>query len=273
MEHALRSMTLSDARALVAAKMPAFNPKRALFAGQQASEAMLAVLLAGTLAAILVVFILLLRFFFKFGHDKPEELSKAVADRVHSCDRAAKSPPKMRSSPSQHKGQYIKINGVNYDRSIIDIAHDLKSMHTKLGKADATKVWRDAKDGSGVTDIERLTIKYVIEHLDMTREAKEFLQEMSELETTGSQYYGRVQGRLRSDEVTKTDRKLWERIHQITKDGTIDLADAKRIWTAASDAGVITATEVTTIKRALAQVNLTQGARDFLAARIETIPA
>jgi len=64
---------------------------------------------------------------------------------------------------------------------------------------------------------------------------------------------------------------MWDTITMLANDGKVNLADARQIWADAQDGPGVTATEKRTIEAALAQYEFTQGAKDFLAAKIATL--
>jgi hypothetical protein len=185
---------------------------------------------------------------------KPPPLPKTPSSK-----RPSKSPPKKR-------GGYEKIDGKNYDRSILDLAKFFTDEKPKLGKEEAKKLWKLAKDGGNVTETERATLLYICDNFEITKDAASFLHDQVEVgaEAGDKGYLGEVKGRRRSQGSVVVDRDLWNKISKLGRDGKIDKNDAKQIWEEAMDAGVVTATEKKTIKKALDEFTFTAGARTYL---------
>ena len=68
------------------------------------------------------------------------------------------------------KYYYKVIDGVKYDRSLLDTAS--KSVEGqgdgRISEADVRTLWNAAKDGRGVTDIERSTLRYIYTNYVLT---------------------------------------------------------------------------------------------------------
>jgi len=190
--------------------------------------------------------------------------------------RAAKSPARGGKSPARG-GQYVDIDGERYDRSLIVLADALQSAKaaagkaSHLGKADAVKLWKDAKDGPGVTDTERKTLAFIRDTYAMTAEAEAFLVEQIEVTPSGSGYYASLAGRTRSEPAVTVDRRLWGAITLLAKDGKIDLSEARKVWEEVLDGPGVTSTEKGTLLKALREFEFTKGARDFLAKKMDEL--
>tara|TARA_B110001452_G_scaffold261000_1_gene259197 strand:+ start:323 stop:1219 length:897 start_codon:yes stop_codon:yes gene_type:complete len=183
--------------------------------------------------------------------------------------RPAKSPPRSTGK----KTLYITIDGNKYDRSLVEEADTLLSSrsNSKLGASEARKLWKLAKDGPGVTDIERATLAYIAEEYTMTPEGAEFLKAQIEETASGSGYYAEIEPKLRSGEKVKVDRKMWAEISLMAKDGKIDKTDVVKIFEGALDGPGVTKTEKATMEKALAEFDFTAGAKKYLTAQLATV--
>ena len=199
--------------------------------------------------------------------------SSAVGGRAK---RAPKSPARGGKSPVRG-GQYVDIDGERYDRSLIVLADALQSAKaaagkaSHLGKADAVKLWKDAKDGPGVTDTERKTLAFIRDTYAMTAEAKAFLVEQFDVMPSGSGHYASLAGRTRTEPAVTVDRRIWNAITLLAKDGKIGLSEARKVWADALDGPGVTSTEKGTLIKALKEFEFTKGARNFLAKKVDEL--
>ena len=75
---------------------------------------------------------------------------------------------------------YIDVDGQRFDRSLVELARELQAAKKgggMLGKAEAAKLLADARDGPGVTETERETLRWVCASFGMTRAARSYLLE------------------------------------------------------------------------------------------------
>ena len=75
---------------------------------------------------------------------------------------------------------YIVVDGQRFDRSLVELARELQAAKKgggMLGKAEAAKLLADARDGPGVTETERETLRWVCASFGMTRAARSYLLE------------------------------------------------------------------------------------------------
>lgn len=94
-------------------------------------------------------------------------------------------PPSARGRPStsparQRAPGYIVVDGQRFDRSLVELARELQAAKKgggMLGKAEAAKLLADARDGPGVTETERETLRWVCASFGMTRAARSYLLE------------------------------------------------------------------------------------------------
>jgi len=73
------------------------------------------------------------------------------------------------------KSYYKIIDGVKYDASLLLEAETL-AKDGLISEAEAKRLWNDAEDGKGVTEIEKATLKRVLETTKFTEPAKAFLE-------------------------------------------------------------------------------------------------
>mgnify|MGYP001768005355 CR=1 FL=1 len=68
---------------------------------------------------------------------------------------------------------YKKINGKNYDKSMLDIADGStkRKGDGRISLADSKKIIKIIKDGGKITDIEKRTINYILENYKLTETA------------------------------------------------------------------------------------------------------
>ena len=85
------------------------------------------------------------------------------------------------TSPARHRAAgYIVVDGQRFDRSLVELARELQAAKKgggMLGKAEAAKLLADARDGPGVTETERETLRWVCASFGMTRAARSYLLE------------------------------------------------------------------------------------------------
>jgi len=106
--------------------------------------------------------------------------------------REGRAPAQPQPPPSSARGRpstsparpravgYIVVDGQRYDRSLVELARELQAAKKgggMLGKAEAAKLLADARDGPGVTETERETLRWVCASFGMTRAARSYLLE------------------------------------------------------------------------------------------------
>lgn len=171
--------------------------------------------------------------------------------------------PPAKKQKASSSDQYVEIDGDKYDKKIIDEAERLKAEKPKGSKKltleDAEALWECAKDGPGVTEIERESLRYVYNEYAMTGEAQEFLGGKCEHAEKSKVYHGKVDG-------VKVDQDLWNFIERRGNDDKIDKTDAEAIWKEALDGNKVTKTEQATIELMLTKYasKVTAGAKTYL---------
>ena len=101
-----------------------------------------------------------------------QQIKLALA-RAELHERACRAAERIRAG-------YIVVDGQRYDRSLVELARELQAAKKgggMLGKAEAAKLLADARDGPGVTETERETLRWVCTSFGMTRAARSYLLE------------------------------------------------------------------------------------------------
>merc|ERR1712176_894955 len=75
--------------------------------------------------------------------------------------------------------QYKQIDGVRYERDLLEKA-EAAAKDGQISVKEANELWQAAQDGSGVTETERNTLKYILEKFKFTEKAAEFLRPLVE---------------------------------------------------------------------------------------------
>lgn len=74
---------------------------------------------------------------------------------------------------------YKIINGIRYDRSLLELGESLTKGHGdgRISRKDAEQLWQQAQDGKGLTDTEKRTLEYLLEHLKWTETGEAWITE------------------------------------------------------------------------------------------------
>eukprot|EP00419_Tripos_fusus_P012889 CAMPEP_0172660022 /NCGR_PEP_ID=MMETSP1074-20121228/3846_1 /TAXON_ID=2916 /ORGANISM="Ceratium fusus, Strain PA161109" /LENGTH=255 /DNA_ID=CAMNT_0013475621 /DNA_START=72 /DNA_END=839 /DNA_ORIENTATION=- len=76
---------------------------------------------------------------------------------------------------AEPKSYYKIIDGVKYDASLLLEVESL-AKDGLISEAEAHRLWSDAEDGKGITDIEKATFKHALATIKFTDPAKTFLE-------------------------------------------------------------------------------------------------
>lgn len=108
--------------------------------------------------------------------DEEEEVEFEVDNEEDSSEEKEETDTEE-SGPS--KEYYIEIDGEKYDRGLLETAEGLTKGRGdgRISIEDAEKIWEDAQDNGNVTDIEFKTLEYILNNLNCTRPAIEYLTE------------------------------------------------------------------------------------------------
>jgi hypothetical protein len=155
---------------------------------------------------------------------------------------------------------YKSINGVNYDKGLLDRADALTDGRGdgRISEKDAEDLFKDAMDGGKITRIERRTLEYILLNYNCTDAAITHME---------SRLYAIREG-VRYDLVLieAADMALEGR-----GDGRISQDDAETLWAMVSSDNLVTETERNTIRFIVTTYNCTDAARDFLLGKIMAI--
>jgi len=163
---------------------------------------------------------------------------------------AAEEPP-AKVAKTGDESYYKVIDGVKYDRKLLEVIEEF-AKDGQVSYAEVKKIWADAKDGQGVTDCERDTIKYGMATYKFTEKALKAMNIYLEGGKHKS-YYKVING-------VKYDRELFEAAQQFEADGQISVKEAKVLFKDAHDGRGITGTERNTLEYIAAKMKLTDKA-------------
>lgn len=158
-----------------------------------------------------------------------------------------------------HKSYYKTIDGVKYDRELLEHAQ-VFAADGQVSWKEAKQLFEDASDGKGITGTEKNTLEYVLKTLKFTDKARTYLEGQLKLDAPAS-YYKVIDG-------VKYDHALLLEIEDAAKDGQISEAEAQRLWDAAADGKGVTDIEKATLQYALKNVKFTDAAKALLEGKL-----
>jgi len=153
-------------------------------------------------------------------------------------------------------GQYRSIQGIKYERDLLDFAEAIKAQGRSMTKADAESLWDKAMDGNRVTDTEHRTIAYIVDQFKLEAAARTFLKAKlkgnlgnlsggasSRSTKGGGGYYKTING-------VAYDRKLLDEaeVRAVQQGGSLKEKDALELWGQAHDGRGVTECEKRTLK-------------------------
>lgn len=157
---------------------------------------------------------------------------------------------------------YRQIDGVRYDRELLDKAEGFAKTGGVISHAEAKELWEDAQDGKGVTTCEKRTLEYTMQNLKYTEKATGFMKPLIEAGSSPS-YYRAIDG-------VRYDRELLEKAEAATKTaGVVSEEEAKELWEAAQDGKAVTACEKRTLEHTLQVLKYTDKAAEFMRAQLK----
>lgn len=173
---------------------------------------------------------------------------------------AAESPAKKARTDAE--SYYKVIDGQKYDRKLLEEAEAF-AKDGQISYVEAKKLLRSAMDGEGITDIEEATLKHVLEKLQCSDKAKNFLKVM--LDDKGTSYYKQIDGK-------KYDRSLLDEAEAFAADGQISHGEVTSLLEHAEDGPGITECEKETLKYILGKFKFTDKARAKIEAALGLKP-
>mmetsp|Transcript_138484 Transcript_138484/g.430636 ORF Transcript_138484/g.430636 Transcript_138484/m.430636 type:complete len:255 (-) Transcript_138484:110-874(-) len=160
---------------------------------------------------------------------------------------------------SGHKSFYKVIDGVKYDRGLLEEAEQFAA-DGQISWTEAKTLFEDAKDGCGITGTEKTTLEYMLKTLKFTDKARAFLEAHLKTEAPKA-YYKVIDG-------VKYDHALLLEVEDAAKDGQVSEAEAQRLWDSAADGKGVTDIERQTLKYALGHVKFTEPAKALLEGKL-----
>mmetsp|Transcript_15626 Transcript_15626/g.49173 ORF Transcript_15626/g.49173 Transcript_15626/m.49173 type:complete len:258 (-) Transcript_15626:27-800(-) len=170
----------------------------------------------------------------------------------------AAEEPDAKKAKTGEEGYYKVIDGVKYDRELLESIEKFAA-DGQVGYPEAKKLWAEAQDGQGVTDVEKATLEYAMKTYKFTEKATKFLTVF--LSTGKKSFYKVIDG-------VKYDRALLEEAQRSEADGQISWREAKALFEDAKDGCGLTGTEKTTLEYVLKNLKFTDKARTFLESQL-----
>jgi hypothetical protein len=165
---------------------------------------------------------------------------------------------------------YQFINGKRYDASLISNGQfRVKGKGDgRISVEDAKDLWKIANDGGRITEIEEQTLEYLMETLNFTDTAREWLtEEMSKKVEELKSYYQVIDG-LRYDRKVLTEAE--SRVAG-QGDGRISKEDAEALFELFGDFGDITIVEERTLDYLMENFKWTNAAKEWFMEKFDPI--
>eukprot|EP00392_Amoebophrya_sp_AT5.2_P002711 g2716.t1 len=166
------------------------------------------------------------------------------------------SPSLKRQKTAPEQEPYYRIiDGRKYDRRLLKLVQNFADDGC-VGYSEAKKLFQEAQDGVGITEIERDTLKYALREYPFSQKATNYIVVLLSVGTHAS-YYVHIGGR-------RYDRLLLEDAQMFAVDGQVSLAEAKELWENASDGTGVTPAEKDTLTYAMQTLKFTHRASTFM---------
>ncbi|CAK8998714.1 unnamed protein product [Durusdinium trenchii] len=156
-----------------------------------------------------------------------------------------------------HESYYRQVDGVKCDRALLEAA-ERAAKHGAISLSEAMDLWEKAKDGNRITAVERQTLGWVLEHLQLTEKAKAFLEQ----QLSDGSYYTTIGH-------TKYSRGLLEKAEGFAAEQSISQQQALELWQLALDGERLGDCERRTLRYILQNLNATTGAKKFLLSKLD----
>jgi len=188
---------------------------------------------------------------------------KYMVDTFKFTEKAAKFMKEQLGEAPKTQSYYKQIDGVKYDRALLEKAEGFTSTGGVISFAEAKDLWEDAQDGKGVTETEKRTLEYTMKTFKYTDKATILMKELLGLGKSPS-YYKQIDGE-------KYDRELLEKAEAAAKSaGVISIDEAKELWEAAQDGKGVTPTEKKTLEYTMKTFKYTDPAAEFMKEKLST---
>lgn len=167
-------------------------------------------------------------------------------------------------------GYYHYVNGQRYDDSLISNAEFRvrQAGDGRISKTDAQELWRLTLDGGRITEIEDLTLDYLLTQFRWTPTARQWLlDERAKPRPELKSYYRIIDG-------LRYDRRLLEKAEELTSgrgDGRISQEDARFLLPLVSDFGDVSIEEERTVRYILENFRWTDQASSWFNEQVEPI--
>jgi len=170
----------------------------------------------------------------------------------NSDEKVAK---KQKDSPVS--GRYKQVGGKKLDVGTLTLADAFLQKREKITFVQAKALWNSACDGPGVTPPEFSALKYVAKNYSLTKKGKRFLLDKVVEKKSGVSKYKQI-------EKVRYERDILDKAEFLAQDGSINLSDAKIVWTVAEDGPGVTETEKNTIQYVIDNYKLIGKAKSYL---------
>jgi len=184
-----------------------------------------------------------------------EKATLEYAMKTHKFTDKAANYIKVFLSEGKHTSFYKVIDGVKYDRSLLEQA-EKAAADGQISWKEAKMLCEDAKDGVGITGTEKDTLEYMLKTLKFTDKARTFLEAQLKADKPTS-YYKTIDG-------VKYDAALLLEMEDYAQDGQVSEAEATRLWNGAADGPGVTDIEKATLKYGLSKFGFTDPAKKFM---------
>ena len=109
---------------------------------------------------------------------KPKaKAKKAKKEVIESDDQSENEDEDEDEEESKKTSYYKQIDGIKYDRGLLERADTIVTEHDKITLKYAKELWEDAEDGNVVTECEQRTLQYILENYECNSSAKKFLKD------------------------------------------------------------------------------------------------
>jgi len=148
-----------------------------------------------------------------------------------------------------------------FKQSIIDKAEEFQKSAGLISFDEANQLWTAACDGPGVTPTEFATLSHILSEYKFTKKGRNYLDPLVQKQSSGTSLYKQINK-------VRYDRSCLDLADHLHKDGRIDVNDAKKLWEDVEDGPGVTETEKRTIEYVRDTMNLTDGAKAFIAEKL-----
>jgi len=110
--------------------------------------------------------------------EKPEKKSEATEAAAEPAAKKAKTDEEIGKALKERKdgtSNYVQIDGVKYERSLLDTA-DKAVADGQISVKEATELYTSACDGPGITETEMRTLDIILKTYKFTDKARETLE-------------------------------------------------------------------------------------------------